>query len=259
MNSPSHDREAPLQESAWYQQSFGVDYLQLYQHRSPQEAADTIRWLINELKIYPPANVLDLACGSGRHCTSLTETGFSAFGLDISLPLLVEGKKSGSYIEHRSVRGDMRQLPYKANCFDVILSLFTSFGYFSSETEDQQVLNEVGRVLTSGGQYVLDFLNAPLVESTLVPQDESKIRGKRVYIRRWIDRSPKRVEKRIYIHEKEDVIRQYRESVRLYTDKELRTMMNEAGLTVSSIFGNYDGSLYSKDSPRLILIGVKDA
>lgn len=248
-----------MQETAWYHRWFGADYLQLYQHRSPEEAAETVTWLIDAVDLKPPAKVLDLACGNGRHGHELIRRGFETYGLDLSWPLLREAKLPGLETGMRRVRGDMRYLPFKKESFTLILSLFTSFGYFRSEEEDRRVLNEVARLLVGEGIYVLDFLNAPLIRNRIVPSEEVSVNGQKVTILRWLDGPNERVEKRILIHESEGAFREYRESVRLYSQKKLQEMLRTVGIRVRSTFGDYKDSTYRTDSPRLIMIGCKDA
>ncbi len=247
-----------MQDTAWYRQWFGADYLQLYQHRSAEEARDTINWLILELGLKPPANILDLACGSGRHCRVLSQLGFTTCGLDLSWPLLEIERRSNSKLPFEATRGDMRQLPFKSGHFDLVISLFTSFGYFDTVEEDQQVLNEAARTLKSGGSYVLDFLNASSVASEVVPAEESEIEAKKVTIFRWIDEPKNRIEKRILIQESHGIVREFRESVKLYRKDELQGMLQLAGLSAHAVFGDYEGAKYNHNSPRLILMGRKD-
>jgi SAM-dependent methyltransferase len=247
-----------LQETAWYHRWFGADYLQLYQHRSPEEAAETIAWLIEEVNLAPAARVLDLACGNGRHGRELAQRGFKTYGLDLSWPLLRGTRLPDQGTGMRRVRGDMRHLPFKKSSFTLVLSLFTSFGYFASAEEDQRVICEISRLLEKGGTYVLDFLNASLVRSQIVPSEEASINGKRVTILRWLDEPRGLVEKRILIHESEVAFREYRESVRLYSEGDLREMLARAGIRARASFGDYDGSEYRADSPRLIIVGYKN-
>lgn len=245
-----------MNDTTWYQHWFGTDYLQLYQYRSGEEAAGMIGWLVGELRLRLPAAVLDLACGSGRHSRELLQYGFKVYGLDLSWTLLGKAQQAGN---PNLVRGDMRDLPWREHCFDAVLSLFTSFGYFSSDEGNRAVLSEVTRILRGGGFLVLDFLNAELVRKQIVPSEAAEIDGQQVSILRWLDEPEGRVEKRILIHESNRAIREYRESVRLYSKDELTGMLARAGIRAQATFGDYGGSSFDKDSPRLIIIGRKHA
>jgi SAM-dependent methyltransferase len=249
-----------LQTLPWYNCWFGSDYLELYRHRSPQEAARTVVWLTSSLGLKPPARVLDLACGNCRHGAELARLGFQTFGFDLSWPLLksVVAEEVDCRPLQR-VRGDMRSLPFASNTFDLVLSLFTSFGYFKDSFEDLQVLAEVQRVLKPGGRFLLDFLNAPLIRLEIIPAESSKIGDREVIIERWVDNANNRVEKRISIKPPSGLIQEYRESVRLYDLDELKQMLEQSGIYLKQLFGDYGGAIYQDKSPRLILIGVKSA
>ena len=53
--------------------------------------------------------------------------------------------------------------------------------------------------------------------------------------------------------------RAFLESVRLYEPEEVTVGLRWAGLEVASLYGNFAGDLYERDSERLILTGSKPA
>jgi len=91
--------------------------------------------------------VLDLACGSGRYSRALLESGAAeVFSLDFCMPMLRQ--VSGS---HR-VCASMMQLPFRAACFDVVVSglaLGHSTGVRTWMAEISRVLREDGTLLYS--------------------------------------------------------------------------------------------------------------
>ena len=40
-------------------------------------------------RLAPGAEILDIACGYGRHAIELVQRGYNVTGLDLSLPLLI--------------------------------------------------------------------------------------------------------------------------------------------------------------------------
>jgi SAM-dependent methyltransferase len=101
------------------------------------------------------SHVLDVPCGQGRHSHLLAEAGFRVDGLDFSSTLLAKARARGTGPRLAYHRGDMRQLPAEwTNCFDAVLNLFTSFGFFVDPADDQRVIREFGRVLAPGGRLV---------------------------------------------------------------------------------------------------------
>lgn len=235
----------------WYERWFGEDYLALYPHRDQRDAAAAVSLLERELAARASGLVLDLACGSGRHTRLLRSLGWSV-GLDLSPALLRRARASdpdGPY-----VRADMRVLPFADDTFSLVTNLFTSFGYFASDEEHATVLAEVRRVLRRGGVFVLDFLNAPHVRSTLVPIDQREINGSVVEQRRSITPDGRFVVKKITSRSDG---RSFVERVRLFEPEDLRTMLAAAGLETIAAFGDYDGAAIAPDSPRAILFAER--
>ena len=103
----------------------------------------------------PPADVLDAACGYGRHARVLAGAGYCVVGLDRSPVLLAEARRRSEGAEWPNwVQGDYRELPFAAASFDVVVNLFTSFGFFLEPADDARVIAEFARVLAPGGMLV---------------------------------------------------------------------------------------------------------
>ena len=86
---------------------------------------------------------LDIGCGTGQHSEKLGEF---TIGLDLALGMLIEAKTTHS--DARSwVNGDMDALPFANDCFETV---FSSMAVQWTDSPNL-VLNEIGRVLTSGG------------------------------------------------------------------------------------------------------------
>jgi SAM-dependent methyltransferase len=56
------------------------------------------------------------------------------------------------------IQGDMRHIPYQDK-FGLVINLFTAFGYFESQAEDQKVLQAVANALKPGGKFIIDTIN----------------------------------------------------------------------------------------------------
>jgi 2-polyprenyl-3-methyl-5-hydroxy-6-metoxy-1,4-benzoquinol methylase len=81
------------------------------------------------LDIEPPAAVLDLCCGIGRHSLDLARRGFAVTGVDRTRDLLEEARRladaDGLAVE--LVEQDMRAFR-RPGAFDAAISMLTSFG-----------------------------------------------------------------------------------------------------------------------------------
>jgi ubiquinone/menaquinone biosynthesis C-methylase UbiE len=130
-----------------------------------------VEQVLRQSKAKPPLQVLDLACGVGRHSLSFAGRGFKVTGLDYSKAFLREARqaarKSGQDI--RFVHGNMKDLRphFAANQFDLVLSLYNSFGYFGARRDDFAMIKSVHRVLRPGGAFVLNTLNRHAVAKRL--------------------------------------------------------------------------------------------
>ncbi len=82
--------------------------------------------------------ILDVGCGNGRFHRYLREFGYEVWGIDVSDELLEEAKRRNEGFEKYYIKADMRNFDLGRR-FDVVLSWFTSFGYFSDE-ENVKVL-----------------------------------------------------------------------------------------------------------------------
>jgi SAM-dependent methyltransferase len=121
--------------------------------------------ILKKTKVGRDARILDLACGRGRHSVEFAARGFQTVGLDYSKPYLAQarslraGRRDPSLL--RLVHGDMRNLERlcAVESFDVVLSLFNSFGYLPERSDDIDVLRQIAGVLKPGGVLVLGTIS----------------------------------------------------------------------------------------------------
>ncbi len=246
---------------AWYEDWFDSDaYEVVYRQRDLSDAGRLLDLVERVAAPAPGAEVLDVACGRGRHARSLARRGYRVTGVDLSENAVRTARRraaeEGLAVDFRVA--DMRALPFEA-AFDGAVNLFTSFGYFDDDAEHAQAIGEMARALRPGGWLVQDFLNAEYAAATLIPEDERDAAGVRILQRRWLsDGATPRINKRIELccfdHAAGEPDRHvFTESVRLLTRADFERMYAGAGLELVGTFGDYDGGPYTPESPRLIL------
>lgn len=248
---------------AWYEDSFGAEYLDLYAHRDEEEARADIEAIVGLLD--PPRDkpLLDLCCGACRHVLVLRELGFTQIvGLDLSPDLLEVASRrlceeyGEACAEIELVRSDMRQIPYE-NHFETVLSLFTSFGYFEQDQENQQVFASVYRALYPGGRFLVDYMNRDYVIEHLVERDERSLPDRHIENVRCLTEECRRVEKTTTVTTTDGRVRAFHESVRLYSSDEMVHMLRAEGFEDVLCYGSLDGRACSVDDRRLILVAKK--
>lgn len=235
----------------WYQEWFGEEYLELYSHRDEDEARRQVAFFREQFgAVRGP--VLDLACGTGRHMQELRELGYRAVGCDLSYTLLRTGFRE--YGPMPTARADMRSLPFCDRSFDGLVNFFTSFGYFATEDENLQVVREMARVLDQGASFLFDYLNVERELRKLVERETRETPTGSVAIERWFDPSDRSFNKRMTIGG-----RRYLERVRGYDLGEISAMFASCGLSIRTVYGDFDGSSFSPSSLRLIIVGNRTA
>jgi SAM-dependent methyltransferase len=235
------------EEADWFEEWFGEDYLRIYQHRDETEAEHAVALIAEFLEGREVRSVLDLGCGEGRHSRALCERWWTV-GIDLSAALLRIARREMPNDPY--VRADMRELPFAPGSFDLVVNLFTSFGYFEDDRENELVLVRVSDALRKDGTLVIDFLNAAEVRTDLVPYDERVENGITIEQTRTITPDDRFVEKTIRLRERG---REYFERVRLLSARDLQQMLESAGFDVVRRIGDYSGAEWSDHSPRTIL------
>jgi len=244
----------------WYREFFDDLYLRVYQPlEAPEKVRREVDFIVKALNLPAGAKVLDLCCGQGRHSLELARRGFQVVGVDLSEALLYAARKRAESegLSVTFLQCDMREIDFKDE-FDAVINMFTSFGYLESEAEDEKVLGKVAQALKSGGKFLLDVVNRDrLVRDFQGREWHAADEGWLVLEERTFDHLSGRMETRWICVARDGVRYERLSSVRLYTASELRTMLERAGLKVKDLFGDYDGSPYSWDSQRLIVVACK--
>jgi SAM-dependent methyltransferase len=241
---------------SWYREWFNdPDYLTLYQHRDESEAEQMLNLIQDKINLYPNSKILDLACGNGRHSIELAKRGFDVTGLDLSETLLniAKGNSKLNQLNINFIMGDMRRIEFE-NEFDLVVNLFTSFGYFKTDEENKSVILNIQKALKPNGHFFIDYLNKDLLIKTIEPESITQIDDTTLIQRRKIENN-RVIKDIIIIKDGKETI--YSEEVMLYSLNDFIVFLKYAGLTLTDTFGNYDGSPFNASSPRLIITGKK--
>jgi len=248
-------------QKEWFERWFNHHYNLVYGHRTDEEAESfTAEWPIWD-QIPAGGLCLDIGCGSGRYSRTVAKRGLDVIGLDISETLLSSASQnplpsgSGSV---NYVQSDMRYMPFSGG-FSLIISMFTSFGYFNSDTEHLKLLTECCRLCADNACLILDLPN-PYHTKWFVKEHPSEVsvkNGLTISMERTYESASKRVIKQIKI-EGNGVLENYTESVRLFEPSELLILLTQAGFRQTTPFwGDYKGSPMGPDSPRMVFFGVR--
>ena len=220
------------------------------------EMADREVELLLGLTGLPTASaVLDVPCGPGRHLLPLAERGHRVCGVDLSRSYLEQARQrlEQAQLEVELVCADMREF-LRPSSFDLVINLYTSFGYSSDPGDDRRMLQGWRRCLRPGGQLVLELVTREtaragepvvhrlddtrsIVEHALLSPDLSVIE------RSWTVRGP-------------DLQRSWTASHRLYDMTSLRALVQSAGFHDVRSYGGLDGRelLLAEDCAVLLAV-----
>jgi SAM-dependent methyltransferase len=245
-----------MQSHPWFKDWFNSPYYhQLYFNRDEQEAARFIDALIDHLKPFAGAGMLDVACGKGRHAVHLAEKGFDVTGIDLSEDSIKEALLHEADNLHFYLH-DMR-LPFRINYFDYAFNFFTSFGYFATQREHDNAIRTIAQAIKKDGHFVLDYLNVHYAEDHLVHQFDKEIDGVNYFITKWFDET--HFYKKITVEDEalpEPLV--YQEKVAKFSLGDFTDMFAYQGLQIQEVYGDYNFGKYDvKKSPRLVMIAKK--
>lgn len=242
---------------AWYKDWFNSPYYhQLYFQRDEQEAAVFIDALLMRLNPPADAQMLDVACGRGRHSIHLASKGFTITGIDISEDSIEEAKEQeNSHLEF--FVHDMR-LPFRMNYYQYAFNFFTSFGFFRTRREHDNAIRTIAQSLKQEGVFVIDYLNAHYVENHLLYKSELRKGDVSFYITRWLDET--HFYKKIVVEDEANLEEplEFTEKVAKFSLGDFNDMLAFHGLQIQEVYGSYQFEPYHvNNSPRLIIIAKK--
>jgi SAM-dependent methyltransferase len=248
-HKPTINHQEPSTKN-WFTSWFDTPYYHiLYKERNYREAQIFMDNLTQYLNLPDKAKVLDLACGKGRHAIYLSQLGYTVLGADLSENSIAEASRNSN--THLSFKvHDMRE-PFEEK-FDAIFNLFTSFGYFEDEADNLKTLIAIKESLSETGFAVIDFMNVNQVIETLVPEEVKTVDQIEFHIKRYVKEG--HIYKEISFEDQGQYYH-FTEKVRAFSLQDFQELMDEAGIYLLDIFGDYKLKKFHKtDSERLIMI-----
>jgi len=248
-----------LNGTAWFEdEAFWTAYAPLmFDAAAWEEVPGAIDGIEALLSLKPPAKVLDLCCGVGRHSLEFARRGYAVTGIDITSAYLAAARESAEAAELsiEFLREDARRFA-RGGYFDLCVNLFTSFGYFSTKEEDLELLARCARNLALGGTMVLETLGREIAIRDFVSREEFERAGWHVVteyqikgnwdaeINRWIlDNGRERIDRSF--------------ELRLYSGCEMKEALENAGFGAVSLYGGLDGRKYDEKALTLVAVARK--
>ena len=242
--------------SEWWHDIFVTGEYRELERIPPERTGRQVDFVLAALQLGVGDRLLDVACGIGRHSIPFSASGLRVTGLDYSPAYLAKAQAAAGAFPARFVRGDMRRLPVRSQSQDAATSLFTSFGYFACPGEDEQTMGEFARVLRPGGRLFLDVGHHDGLIRRFQEHDWMPLADGFLLESRSLDARRGRAETEwTYVRDHE--VKRFPVSIRFYTCPEIERMMDEAGLEMEQVWGDWDGGPLTMESWRLLVVGRK--
>ncbi|KPL18091.1 MAG: hypothetical protein AMJ92_09640 [candidate division Zixibacteria bacterium SM23_81] len=230
----------------------------LFARRHWEDASLEVDGVLRLTEIPAGSRVLDLCCGPGRHSLELARRGFQVTAVDRNTEYLdrakIQAEKEALEIEF--VQEDMRRFR-RSSAFHLALNLYTSFGYFEDPQEDLQVAENLSASLKSGGKLIMEMMGREVLARIFRERDwRHTDEGDFLLEERQISPDWTWMENK-WILIKNQKIRAFQLSLRLYGASDLAQLLRESGFPDVRQFGSLQGTPYDHTAKRLVILAVK--
>jgi SAM-dependent methyltransferase len=219
-----------------------------------QKEADFIQ---QALAVSPPAKLLDVPCGGGRHCHALASRGYAMTGVDLSTEFLAAARSSAIDPATKITweNREMRDLPW-TNQFQGAYSFGNSFSYLD-DRGNAQFLKAVADTLEPGAKFILDTgyiletLLPTLQERAWYPIGDMLVLAQRRY---------EPLDSRLHVEYtwiRDGKLDKRSMSARLYSVREILELFEKSGFTDIKAFGTLEREPFRLGSHRLLLVATK--
>ena len=229
---------------------------------SPADAALGVGWILGKAGLKSGGRVLDAPCGFGRHAVEFARRGCDVTGVDFNETEVERAREAArtAGVSLKLACQDMRDMEF-AGEFDLAVNLFSSIGYFSDD-EDRMLLDRFWRALGPGGVFVLDTRNRDQMVRSMPPEERLRFPEGTIRIENVVDPATSRWTARWWrldANGPEDAPGEFigESETRLYSAHELRAMLRPERWSRVDLYGGLDGTPFSFDAGRLVLIARK--
>lgn len=230
----------------WYEDDSFWQTLELvfFNPERLQRAAAEVESLLRLAETSPNGRVLDLGCGIGRHSLEFARRGFSVTGVDRTGAYLQQAirKAEEGELHIDFVQADMRDFVRPA-AFDLVINMFSSFGYFDDPEDDRRVVDNVFNSLKTGGFFIMEMMGKEILARDFRERDWYEVEDHLVLEERKPEPDWSRLHNRWIIFYDNKRF-EHRFSIRIYAAAELTALLKQTGFPEVKVYGGTDGKPY---------------
>lgn len=241
------DPSSPRPEGAWFNEVarfLGSAYLRnAFTKGTNQEVA----FLVDALTLQPGMRLLDVGCGPGRHSLELARRGFVVVGVDLSPDFLALARDAATAesLPATFLELDVRNLAYESE-FDAAICLCQGgFGLLGGE-DDAAVLSRIVGAVRPGGAAAVTAFSSYFALRHLEDGEH-------------FDPETGVLHELATVRDDAGEERPFDVWTTCFTARELRLLLEAAGLDVSGVHGvtpgGYRTSPVTLDDPEILVLG----
>lgn len=243
----------------WFED--GSFWIAMYPYMFRSERFELAKEQVEKILIllgFQGSSVLDLCCGPGRHAVPLAQRGICVTGVDRTPFLLAKAQEraQAGNVQIEWILEDMRNF-VRQDAYDLVLNLFTSFGYFDNPEDDLKVLRNIYQSLKIGGACLIDVVGKEGLARGLQPTTSEEMPDGTILVQRskiFDDWGRIRNE---WILIKEGKARTFELHHTVYSGQELKDRLKQAGFKRVQLYGDLDGNEYGINAKRLVAVAWK--
>lgn len=215
------------------------------------------RYIMKKLSLRPGKSFLDCPSGIGRISIPLARAGIKVTAVDIVSSYLDElkAKAERRRLKIVTVHEDMRQIRFHSQ-FDAAGNIWTSFGFFEKEADNQLVLRRMCEALKPGGRFMLHLINRDWIMANFL-ETTGFDAGKVFVVNKNKFDYATSISRSVWTFIEGGKVTTHNVAIRMYSYHELRGMLAKAGFVDIEGFGSVKDALISRENRMMYIIGTK--
>ncbi len=247
--------------SNWWESFFTDAFADTMLEHSKDDIAHNkaVDFLMEELHLKPSSIVFDQCCGTGSVSIDLAKKGVYAIGVDQSALYIERANKKlqTNNLKGEFFTGDALTFKPTKQC-DAAFNWYTSFGYYSDDSKNLEMLKSAYNAIKSGGFFALEYVNVANILASKPPYSKviSKKTPQNMLITNEVD-----------IDINKDMLNQhwtfttpngnkqtYHGAIKMYHPHQIKKLLEKCGFTEIKTYGNTAKQELTANSSRCIFV-----